>query len=105
AVEAAKKAISSRLLEEGSIQGARGVLINITEGTDLLLHEVSEASGIIHDAADLTVLAAPHLKRLSSRMNGRLVAFILLVGVTACGLVGSTEEVGTVRQAESDQDK
>jgi len=32
AVEAAKKAISSRLLEEGSIQGARGVLINITGG-------------------------------------------------------------------------
>src|SRR5213596_2382125 len=52
AVEAAKKAISSRLLEEGSIQGARGVLINITGGPDLLLHEVSEASSIIHDAAD-----------------------------------------------------
>src|SRR4029453_4294802 len=52
AVEAAKKAISSRLLEETSIQGARGVLINITGGADLGLHEVSEASGIIHDAAD-----------------------------------------------------
>jgi len=52
AVEAAKKAISSRLLEDGSIQGARGVLINITGGTDLLLHEVSEASNIIHDSAD-----------------------------------------------------
>jgi len=51
-VEAAKKAISSRLLEETSIQGARGVLINITGGHDLLLHEVSEASNIIHDAAD-----------------------------------------------------
>src|SRR4029450_1933295 len=52
AVEAAKKAISSRLLEETSIQGARGVLMNITGGHDLLLHEVSEASNIIHDAAD-----------------------------------------------------
>src|SRR5204863_2778057 len=52
AVQAAKKAISSRLLEESSIQGARGVLINITGGHDLLLHEVSEASNIIHDAAD-----------------------------------------------------
>jgi cell division protein FtsZ len=52
AVEAAKKAISSRLLEEGSVQGARGVLINITGGPGLLLHEVSEASSIIHDAAD-----------------------------------------------------
>jgi cell division protein FtsZ len=53
AVEAAKKAISSRLLEESSIQGARGVLINITGGPDLLLHEVSEASSIIHEAADI----------------------------------------------------
>ena len=52
AVEAARKAIASRLLEDGSIQGARGVLINITGGHDLLLHEVSEASNIIHDAAD-----------------------------------------------------
>jgi len=52
AVEAARRAISSRLLEDGSIQGARGVLINITGGHDLGLHEVSEASGIIHDAAD-----------------------------------------------------
>jgi cell division protein FtsZ len=52
AVEAAKKAISSRLLEDGTIHGARGVLINITGGHDLLLHEVSEASNIIHDAAD-----------------------------------------------------
>ena len=52
AIEAAKKAISSRLLEDGSIQGAQGVLINITGGHDLLLHEVSEASNIIHDAAD-----------------------------------------------------
>jgi cell division protein FtsZ len=52
AVEAAKRAISSRLLEDGSITGARGVLINITGGHDLGLHEVSEASSIIHDAAD-----------------------------------------------------
>jgi cell division protein FtsZ len=52
AVDAARKAISSRLLEDQSIQGARGVLINITGGQDLLLHEVSEASSIIHEAAD-----------------------------------------------------
>jgi cell division protein FtsZ len=52
AVEAARRAVSSRLLEDESIQGARGVLINITGGSDLLLHEVSEASGIIHEAAD-----------------------------------------------------
>ena len=52
AVEAARRAISNRLLEEESIQGAKGVLINITGGNDLLLHEVSEAAEIIYEAAD-----------------------------------------------------
>jgi cell division protein FtsZ len=52
AVEAARRAISSRLLEDDSIQGARGVLINVTGGHDLGVHEVSEAASIIHDAAD-----------------------------------------------------
>ena len=52
AVEAAQKAICSPLLEEGSIDGAKGVLLNITGGPDLSLHEVSEASSIIQQAAD-----------------------------------------------------
>src|SRR5262245_44283262 len=43
AIEAAQKAISSPLLEDISIQGARGVLINITGGPDMCLHEVNEA--------------------------------------------------------------
>jgi cell division protein FtsZ len=52
AVEATQNAISSPLLEDGSIQGARGVLLNISGGSDLSLHEVTEASTIIHEAAD-----------------------------------------------------
>lgn len=52
AVEAAQRAIASPLLEDGSIQGARGVLINISGGPDLSLHEVTEASSIIQEAAD-----------------------------------------------------
>ncbi len=52
AVEAAQQAISSPLLEDASIQGARGVIFNITGGDDLALHEVSEAASIIHDASD-----------------------------------------------------
>jgi cell division protein FtsZ len=51
AVEAAQKAISSPLLEDISIQGARGVLINITGGTDLCLHEVNEAASMIQEEA------------------------------------------------------
>jgi cell division protein FtsZ len=52
AVEAAQRAISSPLLEEASIEGARGVLINITGGNDLTLFEVNEAASIIQEAAD-----------------------------------------------------
>ena len=52
AVEAAQRAISSPLLEEASIEGAKGVLINITGGPDMTLFEVHEAASIIQDAAD-----------------------------------------------------
>jgi cell division protein FtsZ len=48
AVDAARKAISSPLLVDTSIEGARGVLINITGGKDMTLHEVSKASELIH---------------------------------------------------------
>lgn len=51
ATESAQEAISSPLLEDMSIAGASGVLINITGGPDLSLHEVSEVSSVIHDAA------------------------------------------------------
>jgi cell division protein FtsZ len=51
AVDAARRAISSPLLEDASIDGARGVIINVTGGSDLSLVEVSEASSIIHAAA------------------------------------------------------
>jgi cell division protein FtsZ len=48
---AATAAISSPLLEDASVQGARGVIINITGGPDLTLAEVSDASDIIYSAA------------------------------------------------------
>jgi len=51
AADAARKAISSPLLET-SIEGAKGVLLNITGGINLTLFEVNEAAGIIAEAAD-----------------------------------------------------
>ncbi|MBW2541759.1 MAG: cell division protein FtsZ [Deltaproteobacteria bacterium] len=51
AVESARAAISSPLLEDLSIEGAHGVLINITGGEDLSLFEVNEASTLIQEAA------------------------------------------------------
>lgn len=52
ALQATQRAISSPLLEEASIQGAKGLLINVTGGGDLTLFEVNEALSIIHEAAD-----------------------------------------------------
>ena len=51
AVEAAEAAVSSPLLEDVSISGAEGVLVNITGGRDLTLHEVNEAAGVVVNAA------------------------------------------------------
>ncbi len=51
AVEAAQRAISSPLLEDNSIQGARGVLLNITGGPDMSLYEINEASSLIQTEA------------------------------------------------------
>ncbi|HKQ97458.1 MAG TPA: cell division protein FtsZ, partial [Candidatus Polarisedimenticolia bacterium] len=52
AMEAAQRAISSPLLEDATIDGARGILINITGGTDMTLHEVAEASSLVQRTAD-----------------------------------------------------
>ncbi|OGW42214.1 MAG: cell division protein FtsZ [Nitrospirae bacterium RBG_16_43_11] len=52
AVDAVKRAIASPLLEDSSIEGSKGILINISGGADLALHEISEASAIIQKAAD-----------------------------------------------------
>lgn len=51
-IEAAQKAICSPLLEEGSVEGARGVLLNITGGPNMSLHEIEEAASIIQQTAD-----------------------------------------------------
>ena len=52
ALSAMNQAISSPLLEDISIDGATGLLINITGGRDMTLQEVNEALTLVHDAAD-----------------------------------------------------
>jgi cell division protein FtsZ len=51
AIDAANRAINSPLLEENSIQGAQGILINVTGSNSLALHEIHEAASIIQTAA------------------------------------------------------
>jgi cell division protein FtsZ len=52
AVEAAQRAISNPLLEDSSIEGAKGVIVNITGGSDLSLAEASEATALVTKVAD-----------------------------------------------------
>ena len=68
AAEAAKIAISSPLLEE-SVEGATGILLNITGGHDLGLFEVNEAAEIVQSAADAEL--EHHLRRGDRRLDGR----------------------------------
>jgi len=51
ALDAAQKAVASPLLDETSIEGAKGILINFTGGPDLSIHEVEEAARIVQEAA------------------------------------------------------
>jgi cell division protein FtsZ len=51
AVEAAKKAILNPLIEESSIEGAKGILINITGGLDMTSSDIEAAAALIHDSA------------------------------------------------------
>ena len=77
AQEAAQEAISSPLLDEVSIQGARGVLINITGGMDLAIDEVTEISSIIQEEAgeDAEIIfGAVHDPELEGRIRVTVIA-------------------------------
>ena len=76
---AANAAISSPLLEDASVKGARGVIINVTGGPDLSLIEVSEASAIIqeaaHDEANIIFGAV-----IDPRMEGKVKITVIATG-------------------------
>jgi len=77
AQEAAQEAISSPLLDEVSIQGARGVLINITGGLDLAIDEVTQISSIIQeeagDEAEI-IFGAVHDPNLEGKVRVTVIA-------------------------------
>lgn len=93
AVEAAQKAISSPLLEDGSIEGARGVLLNISGGPSLSLHEVTEASSIIQSAAD------PEANIIFGSVISDKLANDVIVTVIATGFETDLEREEIQRQA------
>ncbi len=78
-VVAANAAISSPLLEDASVKGARGVIINVTGGPDMSLIEVSEASAIIQEAAheEANIIFGAVV---DPKMNGRVKVTVIATG-------------------------
>jgi cell division protein FtsZ len=84
-IEAAKAAISSPLLEGASVQGARGVIINITGGHDLSLMEVNEASMLIQEAAheDANIIFGAVV---DPKLDGRVKVTVIATGFDAVAI-------------------
>jgi cell division protein FtsZ len=79
AIEAAQAAVSSPLLEDVSIAGAEGVLVNITGGRDLTLHEVNEAASVVVNAAgeEANVIFG---SVIDPNLDGELVITVIATG-------------------------
>ncbi|MCB6176559.1 cell division protein FtsZ [Rhodobacter sp. Har01] len=82
AVQAAEKAIANPLLDEISLHGAKGVLINITGGYDLTLFELDEAANIIREKvdADANIIVG---STLDPTMEGRMRVSVVATGIDA----------------------
>lgn len=93
AAEAAKKAISSPLLET-SIDGAKGVLMNITGGANLSLYEVNEAADIVSSASD------PEVNMIFGSVINEELKDEILVTVIATGFDESEKMVNNQQRAE-----
>lgn len=92
AVEAAKKAISSELLENMDIKSARGVLLNVCGGTDLSLHEINDAANVIYDASS----AHAHVivgSVIDPTMDDEIIVSVVATGFAPTGHV-QHEKVG-----------
>ncbi len=82
AVQAAEKAIANPLLDEISLNGAKGVLINITGGYDLTLFELDEAANIIREKVDpdANIIVG---STLDPSMEGNLRVSVVATGIDA----------------------
>ncbi len=102
AVDAARRAISSPLLEGSSVNGARGVIINVTGGPDLSLMEVSEASSIVQEAAheDANIIFGAVV---DSTLKGKVKITVIATGfeLAASSSVGTQTPVDMTEYADN----
>jgi cell division protein FtsZ len=85
AVEAARKAINSPMLEEEEMKGARAVLINITASSQLSLHEVDEACTLIQEAAQNEDVMVNFGIVLDERMGDEVKVTVIATGFSRGG--------------------
>ncbi|MDR0677660.1 MAG: cell division protein FtsZ [Holosporaceae bacterium] len=85
AIEAAEAAISNPLLDDVSMKGARGILINITGGYDMTLYEVDEAANRIREEVDpeANIIFG---STFSEKMNGRMRVSVVATGIDAAAV-------------------
>jgi cell division protein FtsZ len=84
ALQAAQRAVSSPLLEDSSVHGARGVIINVTGGPDMSLMEVNEASCVIQESAheDANIIFGAVI---DANLTGRLKITVIATGFDRAG--------------------
>lgn len=93
ALEAVQRAISSPLLEEASIQGAKALLVNVTGSPDVTLFEISEAMNLIHESADSEaniIFGAV----IDERLSGAIKITVIATNFTATNAVSDSAQNG-----------
>lgn len=100
AVEAAKTAIDSQLLET-SINGASGVIVNITGGPDMTLHEVTDATNIINSAVldDAKVIIGAVV---DDKIQGEIQITVIATGFELRNQIGAKEAADTKTLSAAD---
>lgn len=92
AVEAAKKAISSELLENMDIKSARGVLLNVCAGSNLSLHEINDAANVIYDESnkDAHIIVG---SVIDASMGDELVVSVVATGFSPVIVAAQPEKI------------
>ncbi|MEM7498384.1 MAG: cell division protein FtsZ [Pseudomonadota bacterium] len=93
AIDAAEKAIANPLLDEVSLKGAKGVLINITGGYDLTLFEMDEAANRIKDEVDANALIK-FGSAIDPDMDGKMRVSVVATGIDAEQVSRPVEDTG-----------
>lgn len=100
AVDAAAKAISNPLLEEASLRGAKGVIINVTGGMDMTLYEVDEAVNMVREQVDPEALIV-FGSAFNMDMEGTLRVSVVATGIDGTGVrPAPVPAVSTEREQE-----